>query len=82
MKIFGRDIKVRNSYKVHSSLDDLDNLYAELQTMSMGMVAKKYGVPYNSVRHRVMKYFLPEMIDNIKRQRRFHKNKGKITDDE
>lgn len=81
MKIFGNEIKVRGSNKLHKELDDLDNLYQELLTQSMAQVAKKYGVPPNSIRHRVRKYFLPEMLQNIKRERRFHDNnvKGKIT---
>ena len=84
MKIFGREFNTRGSNKVHTILDDLDNLYSELLIMSVAQVAKKYKVPPNSIRHRVMKYFLPEMVDNIKRQRRFHKNNvlGKIISEE
>lgn len=84
MKIFGSEIKVRGSNKEYTVLDDLDNLYQELLTQSMAQVARKYNVPANSIRHRVHKYFLPEMLENIKRQRRFHKNGkiGKITTDQ
>ena len=80
MKIFGRELKVRGSNKIHTILDDLDLLYEELLLYSMAEVAKKYNVPPNSIRHRVQKYFLPEMKEKIKRERRFHKNntKGKI----
>lgn len=77
IKIFGQEITVRGSNKLHTILDDIDMLYSELQTMSIAQLAKKLDVPPNSIRHRVNRYFLPEMKANIKRQRREHSNRSK-----
>ncbi len=74
VKIFGNWIEVRNSNRDHTVLDDLDNLYDLLLKKSMAQVAKELGVPANSIRHRVYKYFTSEMRDNLYRERRFHKN--------
>ena len=79
-KIFGERLEfIRNSNKLYTQLDDLDWVYSELKVMSMAQFAEKHKVPYNSVRHRVHKYFPPEWLSSIKRQRRFHTNNtGKI----
>lgn len=71
MKIFGQEITwIRNANKKYLFLDDLDMLYSQLLTKSIAELAKELNVPPNSIRHRVHKYFLPEMIKNIKKDRR------------
>ena len=72
VKLFGNEWKPRGSNKKYPELDDLDQLYDELLHNSMAQVAKNKGVPPNSIRHRVHKYFTQEMKDKIARQRRFH----------
>lgn len=62
-----------NKRKDLEFLDDLDWLYSELQVMSIGQFCKKYDVPYNCVRHRVVELFPPTWIENIVKERRFHK---------
>lgn len=79
VKIFGNEITPRGSNRKYTELDDLDSLYTTLLSKSMGELAKETGIPYNSIRHRVHKYFTQEMIDRIKRDRCFHKKKvGKL----
>jgi hypothetical protein len=79
VKLFGSEITPRGSNRKYVELDDLDNLFTILLTKSIGQFAKETGIPYNSIRHRVHKYFTQEMIDKIRRERRFHTKKaGKL----
>lgn len=77
--LFGSKLDVRGSNKKYPELDDLDTLYNKLLTMSIGQLSKELGVPYNSIRHRVHKYFTQEMLDKICRQRKFHTKAKKST---
>lgn len=64
-----------NKKAEYAFLDDLDWLYEQLMEKSMGELAREYNVPYNCIRHRVVELFPPEWIENIKRQRKFHKKR-------
>ena len=72
VQLFGMELKVRGCNKKHIKLDNLDWLYDQLLQKSMGQLAKEEGIPYNSIRHRVYKYFTQEMRDKIMRERSFH----------
>lgn len=65
MKLNGQELNPRKANKKYHFLDDLDWLYEQLKTMSMQAFAKLHGVPHNSLRHRVLKYFTEEMKANI-----------------
>jgi hypothetical protein len=71
VKIHGIQHSLRGANKKYYQLDDMDELYEKLQLLSIGALAKELGVPQNSIRHRVMKYFPPEWIANIKKDRRY-----------
>ena len=75
MKINGQQLSLRGSNKKYHALDDLDELFAKLKDKSMAQLSKELGVPANSIRHRVVTYFPQEWIDEIQRERKFHKNR-------
>lgn len=64
---------VRGSNHKWNILDNLDNLYEMLKTKSIAQVSKELKVPQNSIRYRIFKYFSPQEIKAIKRQRAFHR---------
>ncbi len=72
MKQNGNEFFLRGSNKKYHFLDDLDYLYSELQVISIGDLAKKLKVPYNSIRYRVRRYFPKEWLDNIVKDRKYH----------
>lgn len=75
LKQNGEEFQLRNSNHKYFKLDDLDWLYAELQKVSMGELAKRLNVPFNSIRYRCTRYFSPEQMESIVKERRFHKKK-------
>lgn len=75
MKLFEKQLQLRNSNHKYWQLDDLDKLFETLKTMSIGEFCKETGIPYNSVRYRTERYFTDEMKAQIKRNRKPHKKK-------
>lgn len=71
---------VKTSYnKKYPQLDDLDQLYTDLQKESIDDYSDRTGIPYNSINYRVKKYFTPEMEVNIIQKRRRHQNNTKLS---
>lgn len=75
LKQNGEEFQLRNSNHKYFRIDDLDWLYAELLKVSIGELSKRLNIPYNSLAFRVRRYFSPEQIEKIVKQRRFHKKK-------
>ena len=76
MKLKGKEFSTRGSNKEYYELDDLDWLYSLLRKKCITDVAKDLGVPQNSIRWRVFKYFPEEWLNNIVRKRRYHKRRS------
>lgn len=74
LRISGQEFTIKSPNSKYAELDDLDNLYKELQKMSIGDYSKKVGVPQNSVRYRVFHYFPQDWIRNIVKARNYHFN--------
>jgi len=70
--ISGQSFTVKSPNSKYAELDDLDNLYKLLQETSIGQLAKKMGIPQNSIRYRVFRYFPAEWIRNIVKERAYH----------
>jgi hypothetical protein len=75
VKINGKEIKLRGSNKLYHQLDDLDKLFEMLKEKSIGALSKELGIPQNCIRYRVFSYFPEEWIAQVKKDRRYHKNK-------
>ena len=61
--------KKRRANKKYFELDDLDQLFEDLQKESRDEYAKRKGIPYNSVNHMVQTYFPKEWLAKIKVKR-------------
>jgi hypothetical protein len=70
MIIHGKEIPKRGSNKKYFELDNLDNLYQELQKKSIDDLSRELNVPYNSINWRVTQNFPKEWKNNIVRKRR------------
>jgi hypothetical protein len=70
MKIHGKELKTRGSNHKFYQLDDLDHLFELLKKKSVGKLSQELGVPSNSIRHRIMKYFPSEWREKIKVERK------------
>lgn len=77
MKLKGQEYKLRGANKKYQELDDLDSLFELLKTMSITQASKHLGVPQNSIRYRVFRYFPQEWIDQIVKERKYHKRRSK-----
>ncbi len=75
MKFQGVNYQLRGSNKKYPQLDDLDLLFEELKKKSITKLAKELGVPQNSIRYRVFRYFPAEWLKVVRRDRRYHSRK-------
>lgn len=75
MKIQGKQLQLRGSNHKYWQLDNLDELFETLKVKSIGEFCKETNIPYNSVRYRCQRYFTEEMLNQIKKDRKYHKKK-------
>lgn len=71
-KLNGTTVLIRGSNQKYTELNDLDWLFEELKHTTRAELAKKLGVPYNSINYRVHKYFSEEKLKQIIVERRHY----------
>jgi hypothetical protein len=76
-RINGKTIHPRGSNKKYSQLDDTDAVFEMCTKECPADVARKLGVPYNSLRHLLVKYY-NNRLHEVAWKRQPHSNKLRI----